>query len=254
MTADLEALDATLTDRREGPRPRGAPSADRRTGNAGVRPELWNDQDHAQKVTSALSHAQAEMRRVTELRQRLDDLPVHYELADAEGATIVRRPWPTPTPSVNRCAATSRRWKSRRCWPAIRPARRPGEHPLRCRWRRRRGLGADADAHVHPLGRGTRIRRRGVRHLLHAEEAGIRAPPSPSRRALHARARCRWSRAPPTGRISPFDNQGRRQTSFAEVEILPVVEVHRPHRRRRNDIKVDVYRSSGPGGAVGEHD
>lgn len=47
-------------------------------------PDLWNDQDHAQQVTSELSHAQGELRRVEELRQRLEDLPVLYELAEGE--------------------------------------------------------------------------------------------------------------------------------------------------------------------------
>ena len=47
-------------------------------------PELWNDQEHAQKVTSELSHAQGELRRVEGLRQRLEDLPVLYELAEGE--------------------------------------------------------------------------------------------------------------------------------------------------------------------------
>lgn len=39
----------------------------------------------AQKVTSDLSHAQNELRRVEELRQRVEDLPVLYELASEEG-------------------------------------------------------------------------------------------------------------------------------------------------------------------------
>ena len=49
-------------------------------------------------------------------------------------------------------------------------------------------------------------------------------------------------------RISPFDNQGRRQTSFAGVEVLPVVEETDHIDIPENDIRVDVYRSSGPGG------
>ena len=49
-------------------------------------------------------------------------------------------------------------------------------------------------------------------------------------------------------RISPFDNQGRRQTSFAGVEVLPVVEEADHVEIPENDIRVDVYRSSGPGG------
>src|SRR5699024_6006110 len=49
-------------------------------------------------------------------------------------------------------------------------------------------------------------------------------------------------------RLSPFDNQGRRQTSFAEVEVLPVVETTDSIEVPENDVRVDVYRSSGPGG------
>jgi peptide chain release factor 2 len=49
-------------------------------------------------------------------------------------------------------------------------------------------------------------------------------------------------------RISPFDNQGRRQTSFAAVEVVPVLEQTDEIEVDENDIKVDVYRSSGPGG------
>src|SRR5690606_30670243 len=49
-------------------------------------------------------------------------------------------------------------------------------------------------------------------------------------------------------RISPFDNQGRRQTSFAAVEVVPVLEQTDEVDVDENDIKVDVYRSSGPGG------
>jgi len=49
-------------------------------------------------------------------------------------------------------------------------------------------------------------------------------------------------------RISPFDNQGRRQTSFAGVEVLPVVEQTDHIDIPDDELRVDVYRSSGPGG------
>ena len=48
-------------------------------------PNLWDDQSRAQKVTSELSHAQGELRRVEGLRQRVEDLPVLYELAEEAG-------------------------------------------------------------------------------------------------------------------------------------------------------------------------
>ncbi|MDD9350262.1 peptide chain release factor 2, partial [Mumia sp.] len=49
-------------------------------------------------------------------------------------------------------------------------------------------------------------------------------------------------------RISPFDNQGRRQTSFAAVEVVPVLEQTDQIDIPEDEIRVDVYRSSGPGG------
>jgi peptide chain release factor 2 len=49
-------------------------------------------------------------------------------------------------------------------------------------------------------------------------------------------------------RISPFDNQGRRQTSFAAVEVVPVIEQTDEIEIPEDDVKVDVFRSSGPGG------
>src|SRR5690242_21695289 len=49
-------------------------------------------------------------------------------------------------------------------------------------------------------------------------------------------------------RISPFDNQGRRQTSFAAVEVVPVLEQTDEIEIPEEEVRVDVYRSSGPGG------
>ena len=47
-------------------------------------------------------------------------------------------------------------------------------------------------------------------------------------------------------RISPFDNQGRRQTSFAAVEVIPLIESTDRIEIPENEIKVDVFRSSAP--------
>jgi peptide chain release factor 2 len=49
-------------------------------------------------------------------------------------------------------------------------------------------------------------------------------------------------------RISKYDNQGRRQTSFAGVDVVPVVQTADHIEINEDEIRVDVYRSSGPGG------
>jgi len=49
-------------------------------------------------------------------------------------------------------------------------------------------------------------------------------------------------------RISPFDSQARRQTSFASVFVYPDVEEDIEIDVKESDVKIDVYRSSGAGG------
>ena len=49
-------------------------------------------------------------------------------------------------------------------------------------------------------------------------------------------------------RISPFDSSGRRHTSFAAVEVMPEISDDNEIELRDEDIKMDVYRSSGAGG------
>ena len=49
-------------------------------------------------------------------------------------------------------------------------------------------------------------------------------------------------------RISPFDANARRQTSFAAVEVMPEIADAGEIELRDEDIKMDVYRSSGAGG------
>ena len=49
-------------------------------------------------------------------------------------------------------------------------------------------------------------------------------------------------------RISPFDATGRRHTSFASVSVLPEVDLDINIEVDENDLRIDTYRASGPGG------
>jgi peptide chain release factor 2 len=49
-------------------------------------------------------------------------------------------------------------------------------------------------------------------------------------------------------RISPFDTNGRRHTSFASVDVLPQVEYDDEVEINADDLRIDTYRSGGKGG------
>ena len=197
-------------------------------------------------MTSRLSYVQGELNRVESLRRRLDDLGVLFELAEDEERRRARAP--RRRPSWRRCARTFGELEVRTLL--------SGEYDAReaLVTIRAEAGGVDAADFAEMLMR--MYLRWAERHGYPAEVSTRPTPrrPASSRRPSRSRrptptAPCRWSRAR-TGwcASSPFDNQGRRQTSFAGVEVLPVVEQTDHVEIPDDDIRVDVYRSSGPGG------
>jgi peptide chain release factor 2 len=210
-----------------------------------ARPDLWNDPDNAQKVTSRLAHKQGELRRIAELRQRLDDLSVLYELAEDEDDSGSLREAETEHTKLRRDIDSmevrtllSGEYDGRDALVTIRSeaggvdAADFAEMLMRMylRW---------AERHGYPT---------EVYDTSYAEEAGIK---SATFRVNAPYAYGTLSVEQGTHRlvrISPFDNQGRRQTSFAGVEVVPVVEQTDHVEIDEKDLRVDVFRSSGPGG------
>ncbi|MGB3697303.1 MAG: peptide chain release factor 2 [Gordonia sp. (in: high G+C Gram-positive bacteria)] len=248
VSADLDSLDATLTTVEK---VMDLEELRRRIDELEMQasdPDLWNDQDHAQQVTSELSHAQAEFRRVTELRSRLDDLPILYELAEAEEGEAAA--------SATADADTERDELRRDIEAMEVKTMLAGEYDSRdALVNIRAGAGGvDAADWAQML---MRMYIRWAEHHGHsvevydtsyAEEAGLKSATFAVKAPYMYGTLSVEQGTHRLVRISPFDNQGRRQTSFAEVEILPVVETTDHIDIDENDVKVDVYRSSGPGG------
>lgn len=248
--ADIAALDSTLTTVERVLDVDGLRSRIEKLEHEASDPQLWDDQARAQRVTSELSHAQGELRRIEELRRRLDDLPVLYELAaeEAEGAASKAEALAEADAELKALRADieatevrtllSGEYDEREALVTIRSgaggvdAADWAEMLMRMylRW---------AEQHKYPV---------EVFDTSYAEEAGIKSATF----AVHAPfAYGTLSVEQGTHRlvrISPFDNQSRRQTSFAEVEVLPVVDTTDHIDIPEGDVRVDVYRSSGPGG------
>ncbi len=245
--ADIAALDSTLTTVERVLDVDGLRARIEKLEHEASDPQLWDDQARAQRVTSELSHAQGELRRIEELRARLDDLPVLYELAAEEGegaaealaeADAELKALRADIEATEVRTLLSGEYDEREALVTIRSgaggvdAADWAEMLMRMyiRW---------AEQHKYPV---------EVFDTSYAEEAGIKSATF----AVHAPfAYGTLSVEQGTHRlvrISPFDNQSRRQTSFAEVEVLPVVETTDHIDIPEGDVRVDVYRSSGPGG------
>ncbi len=208
-------------------------------------PDLWNDQARAQQVTSRLSHVNGEIGKLETLRSRLDDAALLLEMAEAEsdagsvaevGAEIGALHKAIEEMEIR--TLLSGEYDSREAVVAIRAgaggvdAADFAEMLLRMylRW---------AERHGYPT---------EVYETSYAEEAGLKSATFAVKAPYAYGTLSVESGTHRLVRISPFDNQGRRQTSFAGVEVMPVVEQTDHIDIPENEIRVDVYRSSGPGG------
>ncbi|HEU5008828.1 MAG TPA: peptide chain release factor 2 [Jatrophihabitantaceae bacterium] len=208
-------------------------------------PDLWDDVEHAQQVTSRLSYAQGEIRRVEELRRRVDDAQVLWDMAeemdDADSRTEAEAEAAGLRKSIDELEVRtllSGPYDAREALVTIRSeaggvdAADFAEMLLRMylRWAERHHYATE------------------VLDTSYAEEAGIKSATFQVKAPYAYGTLSVEQGTHRLVRISPFDNQGRRQTSFAGVEVLPVVEQSDHVEIPDDEIRVDVYRSSGPGG------
>ncbi|GAA1377712.1 peptide chain release factor 2 [Luteococcus sanguinis] len=208
-------------------------------------PNLWDDQANAQRVTSRLSRLQSDIERLTGLHARLDDAATLVEMAreesDAETAAEAESEVArlrTEIEGLEVRTLLSGEYDERDAVVSIRSgaggvdAADFAEMLLRMylRWAERHGYATK------------------VMDTSYAEEAGLKSV------TFEVSAPFAYGTLSVEGgthrlvRISPFDNQGRRQTSFAAVEVIPLIEDTDHIDVPESDIRVDVFRSSGPGG------
>jgi peptide chain release factor 2 len=208
-------------------------------------PDLWDDPDKAQGVTSALSRANHELERINTMDARIDDLEALVELGqeerDADTLAEAEEELAKVAKSVGQLEVRTLlagEYDEREAVVTIRAgaggvdAADFAEMLMRMylRW---------AERHGYPT---------KVMDTSYAEEAGLKSatfevnvPYAYGNLSVEAGTHR-------LVRISPFDNQGRRQTSFAAVEVIPLIESTDSIDIPDGELKIDVFRSSGPGG------
>ncbi|WP_297565620.1 peptide chain release factor 2 [uncultured Arcanobacterium sp.] len=218
---------------------------------ASTAPDFWEDTEKAQKATATISHMQGRVDELKEMERRLDDLETLVEMAeeelgsDPETAAELYRDADKQLPLINEDLASleiqtllSGEYDERNAVVTIRSGVGGIDaadfaqmlQRMYLRW---------AERHNYPT---------KVLDTSYAEEAGIKsttfevsAPYAYGRLSVEAGTHR-------LVRISPFDNQSRRQTSFAAVEVIPLIESTDHIEIPESDLKIDVFRSSGPGG------
>jgi len=208
-------------------------------------PELWADQEQAQAVTRRLSYLEGELTRLEGLRRRLDDVTVMFELAESEQDEPTReealRELATARIEIDQLeirTLLSGEYDSREALISI-TAQAGGADAADWAEGLRRIYLRWAERHGYPS---------EVYDTSFAEEAGIKSTTF-AIKAPYAYGTLRGEHGTHRMvRISKYDNQGRRQTSFAGVDILPVVQQADHIEIPEDEMRIDVFRSSGPGG------
>ncbi|WP_419819231.1 peptide chain release factor 2 [Glaciibacter flavus] len=245
LTAEIAALRTTFADIRAVVDVDAVKADIDRLNEAAGAPDLWDDTVNAQKVTSALSHRQADLARIESVESRLDDLEVLVELANEAGDEESAEEAKAELESLQKVIGDLEvqtlldgEWDDRPAVITIRSgaggvdAADFAEMLMRMylRW---------AEKHKYPV---------TVMDTSYAEEAGIKsatfeidAPYAFGTLSVEAGTHR-------LVRMSPFGAAGKRQTSFAAVEVIPLMEEAGAVEIPETDIRVDVFRSSGPGG------
>lgn len=214
-------------------------------------PDLWDDQEKAQAVTSKLSHAQSELEKVTKMSARIDDLAVLLEMAEEEGESdpeMARELYGDFEKELAKVSSDlgelhirtllSGKYDERSAVVTIRSGAGGVDaadfaqmlQRMYLRWAERRGY------------------KTKVMDTSYAEEAGIKSTTFEVEAPYVYGTLSVEAGTHRLVRISPFDNQGRRQTSFAAVEVIPLIEQTDHIDIPDADVRIDVFRSSGPGG------
>ena len=206
---------------------------------------LWDDAANAQKVTSKLSRAQSQITKLESVASRLDDLEVLIELAnDASDASVQveakseLQALQSEIGELEVQTLLNGEYDSRAAVITIR-AGAGGDDATDFAEMLMRMYLRYAEKHKLPA---------AVLDISYAEGAGIKSATFEIDSPFAFGTLSVEGGTHRLVRMSPFNSAGKRQTSFAAVEVVPLIEQTDVIEIPESDIRVDVFRSSGPGG------
>lgn len=213
--------------------------------NQASHPDLWNDTENAQKVTSELSRVQSELNLLAQLRRRVEEMPLLFEMALDENDESAYKD------ALNEVESARNEISSLEIETLLN-----GEYDHRNALVTIRSEAGGVDAAdwaemvMRMFLRYCEKKRYQVQILdtSYGEEAGIKSVTFKVEGPYAYGSLSVEQGTHRLVRISPFDSNSRRHTSFAGVEVVPVVEKSDAIEIDEKDLRVDVYRSSGPGG------
>ncbi len=208
-------------------------------------PNIWDNAANAQRVTSSLSQKQAMISKLESVQSRLDDLEVLVEMANDAGDAGVQ------AEAQGELAALQNLISDLEVQTLLN-----GEYDSRSAVVTiRSGAGGDdatdfAEMLMRMYLRYAEKNKMPVQVLdtSYAEGAGIKSATFEIDAPFAFGTLSVEAGTHRLVRMSPFNAAGKRQTSFAAVEVVPLVEQTEAIEIPENEIRIDVFRSSGPGG------
>jgi len=208
-------------------------------------PNLWADQKMAQQVTGDLARKKSALNRLTDLGQMLDDLATLHEMAvdeqDQASLAEVERELSTAKNKIDELETQTLLSGEFDSSPALVTIRS--------------GAGGDDATDFAEMLMRMYLRfvekqggKAKVLDVSYAEGAGIKSALVEVDMDFAYGKLSAESGTHRLVRMSPFNAAGKRQTSFAAVEVVPVIEETDQIEIQDSEIRVDVFRSSGPGG------
>lgn len=207
--------------------------------------DLWDDQENAQRITSELSNKRQLLTRLGEIERLLEDTSVLLTLASQEDDSAAAAEVDVDIAQLEALLGSletetllSGEYDSRSAVMTIRS-----------------GAGGDDATDFSEMLMRMYLRyaeiagiKSTVLETSYAEGAGIKSA-SIKFDAPYAYGKLSVeSGTHRLVRMSPFNSAGKRQTSFTAVEVVPLIESSDEIEIPESDIRVDVFRSSGPGG------